>query len=118
MCSSSDGDPRARPRRRAPCSFAARVAPDQGDHALGEVAGPDLDADRHALQLPVDDPAAEASVDLRRRARRARRRPSSSRASAFGGLAGAVLVADEQHHDLDRREAGRDAQAGVVAVGT
>ena len=51
-----------------------------------------------------------------RRARTRTPTPSSSRGESLGGLAGAVLVPDEQHDDLDGREAGRDPQAGVVAV--
>ena len=59
---------------------------DQGDHVLGQVAGADLEAHGHALELPVGGPAAEARSRPGRRARPARRRRVSSAAS--GAAAG------------------------------
>ncbi len=80
-----------------------------------ELAGADLDAHGHAFELPVHDPAAErrvgAAVELGPHTRR------RELGGDGGGLvAGAVLVAHHQDHDLDGRQERRDPESVVVAV--
>ena len=103
-------DPLDRHRRLGPA-----VPPDQGGLPGGQLAGAQLDPDGHALQLPVDRPAAErqveAAVDVG---------PDPLPAQLLGQLVhGALDLAlgqREQHHLVggDRR---RQAQPVVVAVG-
>ena len=88
------------------------------EHGLAgvELAGADLDAHGHALELPVHDPAAErrvgAAVELGPQ-------PGSRQLGGDGGglVAGTVLVAHHEHHDLHRGEQRWEPQPGVVAVG-
>ncbi len=88
----------------------------QGDHVLGQVAGPQLEAHGHALELPVGGPPAHRGLGAGRRARPGRRPRPARRPSAPAALDDGVVVADGHHHDLDGGQLRRDAQPGVVAV--
>ena len=58
-------DPSRAGRLRQQHRLLLAVVPAGDDHlALGQIAGPDLDADRHALELPVGGPPTEADADL------------------------------------------------------
>ena len=67
---SSSGGPRPPPRRRRPAPSRRCPAGRAVTSALGQVAGPDLDPHRHALELPVGGPATERDIGAGRRARR------------------------------------------------
>src|SRR5690606_35145652 len=91
-------------------------------HALLQVLGADLEAQRHALLLPLVELAAGAQalavVDLHAHALLAQRggqRVDLGHDARLGGLV--VGAVDGQHHHLVGRQLGRHDQALVVAVG-
>ena len=105
-----------RPARRSATGSLPPGDP-AGQHrgAALQVAGADLDADRHALELPVDRAPAErgvgAVVDLD--AQPGRLQPVADLADLGQNR---LVVLDRQDDDLDVREPRRHPQPVVVAV--
>ena len=104
------GQPGERHRRLLP-----RVPAHQRDLPGREVARPQLDPQRHALDLPLGHPAPERPalprVDAHPHARAAQRLRQ-----LLGDVQQRSVVAHRQHHHLRGRDGGRHQQARVVAV--
>ena len=96
----------------------ARVATHDGDRCRREVAGAELDAERHALQLPLVElepgpvlgPVVDPDTDARRPQLVGQGRGGPEHPGAL------VLAEDRHDHDLLRRDARRQPQPAVVAV--
>ena len=97
-------------------NLLAVVAADGDALALFHVLGADLDAQRHALHLPVGKLPAGAVVAEVALAADARGLETADELLGLLGDAGLVRR-DGQHDDLDRRDFGRQHKAAVVAVG-
>ena len=117
------GSPRAARRRsgearrpgRSPSPRTSRRASVTTPSA--DVARSELDAHRHALQLPVGHAPAEAGGDLG-----VHRRPDAGRGQLGGhpprlvGHGPVVVLAHHEHHGLDVGDPRRHAQPVLVAV--
>ena len=97
---------RRRRRRPGPPAPFAGDPVDQRDGLVGQVAGAELEAHGHALELPVGGPTADRHLDLVVELRPGRPRPAARR-PAPGPVASTVgVVADGHDHHLHRAPAG------------
>jgi hypothetical protein len=95
--------------------LAAHVATRDGDLAGIQVAWSDLEAQRHTLQFPLDDatPESRRAAGIQTRSHTGSRQLVDEQGCRVHR---ALVVFDGDHHDLDRRDARRHAQPGLVAV--
>jgi hypothetical protein len=88
------------------------VAPRDGDCCRQEVAATDLDAERHAIQLPLVNlrPGRYSGRSSTRTRTSAARSPSATAAAGLEHISPVILAEDRNDHDLLRRDARREPQ--------